>query len=96
MEYGSDSGNWYQCDVTWDDPMATSGSSLESYPKEYLRYLNVPDRLMTKHVPITTEYGFTYPVCSAITDNYIYREGIYISSGESDKKEGDGATAGCL
>lgn len=80
-------GNWYQCDVTWDDPMATSGSSLESYPKEYLRYLNVPDRLMTKHVPITTEHGFTHPTCSSITDNYIYREGIYISSGESDKKK---------
>ncbi len=79
-------GNWYQCDVTWDDPVATSGSSSERPPEEYLRYLNVPDRLMRKHVPITTEHGFTHPTCSSITDNYIYREGIYIASSVVDKK----------
>ena len=67
-------GEWYQCDVTWDndDEIFAEGQN------DYLCYLNVPDRLMSKHTQ--EQDGFFRPECNSIAANYAYREGIYISS----------------
>ncbi len=76
VEIGQD---WYNCDVTWDDPV-------EGIKKQELQhsYLNVPDRFMTDISHTQDQDGFSRPVCSSIEANFVYREGIYISASDPD------------
>lgn len=76
-------GEWYICDVTWDDD--TADGYQRSFPEgqnAFLFYLNLPQRLAEKHVP-DREHGFSLPSCTSLKDNYVVREGIYIAPGTS-------------
>lgn len=72
-------GEWYQCDCTWDDQEEALAGAGQN---EHFSFLNVPDRLMTKHTQ--DQDGFSRPECNSITANYAYREGIYIASYDED------------
>lgn len=78
-------GEWYNVDVTFDD------GTEEDYHRpflpgqnEFLLHFNLPSRLFTKHNPDLAKTPFTLPSCTAIRDNYVYREGIYIPAGTRD------------
>ena len=73
-------GDWYQCDVTWDDPPEGDPKQFEDGQNVFLCYFNVPDRRMTDHTQ--NQDGFVRPVCTSIAANYVFREGIYISSSD--------------
>ena len=76
-------GNWYHCDVTWDDE--GDENTDQGKMDDLFFYLNVPSRLMAKHKP-DCEKGFFLPECTHLEDNYVYREGVYISGSTNDKK----------
>ena len=81
-------GEWYNVDVTWDDGTEENEKQYQrTFPSgenEKLMYFNIPTRLFTKHHPDLNAIPFRLPPCTAIKDNYVYREGIYIPKGTAN------------
>ena len=80
------SGEWYQCDATWDD------TSTEGYRQPYVPgedewngWMNLPDRLSNTeadHIYDNVD-GFPVPRCDSISQSYAMRCGGYIPPGSS-------------
>lgn len=75
-------GNWYECDVTWDDPTADDEFLEEMGQNSFICYLNLPRRLMSAHTPKKVE--FSLPYATALEDNYACREGLRVTEASSD------------
>ena len=84
-------GRWYICDVTWDDGRADEYQrTFEPGQNSFLRYMNLPERLAEKHRPEQemTGLGFTFPIItSEVADNYVYREGVYLSGSAANSAD---------
>ena len=80
--YVNINGNWYQCDVTFDDPVGEQYQPKANEINNYF-YLNMPDHLMREHIPQQPRW-LTIPSCVSIADNYAYREGVYAVQGTSE------------
>lgn len=79
-------GCWYICDITFDDSREDEYQrTFPDHENAYLTHLNLPDRLAPDHRGDHND-EFVFPSCTDLKDNYIYREGIYISADTPDKK----------
>ncbi len=68
-------GEWYNVDVTWDDPICNLGDDYVRYD-----YLNVSDEaLKADHVFEETEY-MKYPDSLSDSENYFVKSGLLIDS----------------
>ena len=77
---------WYQCDVTWDDPIIAGNQSSHyaSASEKPLLYLNLTDAEMALDHTLDQIEDFTLPACTSTQDNYIFRESVSVSAGMND------------
>ena len=78
---------WYNCDVTWDDP----GDALNDIPSDsqqdnYFAWMNIPDRLFCEDPDHKAEIepGFPLPEAISMEDSYVMRKGTYFPTGIRD------------
>ncbi|MBP3657430.1 MAG: hypothetical protein J6K32_12155 [Clostridia bacterium] len=74
-------GTWVQCDATWDDPDEDS-LLYQGDGDHYLPYFNITDQMMLSARKLD-ETHFTYPTCTSMQQNYSYKKGRYIRSGDN-------------
>ena len=79
-------GQWYQCDVTWDDPIIAGDQSspYAGNSEKPLLYLNLTDAEMAFDHTTDQIGAFTLPGCTATEDNYIFRESVAVPAGMND------------
>lgn len=74
-------GNWYNFDLTWDDPVS-------DFEKDYVRYdyFGLDDEKMNKdHIPDEKKY-MNFPGASSENADYFVRNNLYCTA-ETDKSE---------
>ena len=74
-------GNWYLCDVTWDDPLGYQPAVGNDRNRNF-GYLNVPDWLMRNHIAEEIPW-VPMPECRNVAYLYANQEGVYLPSGSS-------------
>lgn len=77
-------GNWYQADITWDDPRVSNMSESEK-PLFYDYFLITTRRIKADHVFKDDQHYFL-PSCTATKDNYFIRQNLSFSSLTENKK----------
>ena len=70
-------GNWYNFDLTWDDPISDFGEDYVRY-----EYFGLDDEAMNKdHIPDDSKY-MSYPVATSTDADYYIKNNIYCTDQE--------------
>lgn len=73
-------GQWYHCDVTWDDPIGAAASPY-AYDVARLPYMNLTDNIMMRARTLYEDVVFDIPACYSTALNYYNTLGATVPAG---------------
>lgn len=71
-------GDYYYIDVTWDDPVAVDGSTVQTDIVSHEYFCITTDTLLLDH--IITDNDFFVPTCTAVAYEYFRYHGLFLES----------------